>query len=324
MQAFNAEEYGGALLPDAIIGDWAGNSINCESGYCDAAAAAEYYTELNLHNVSMDFEEPAGTLFHSYYDEDPTADTRAVLYFRRMDTCDYWDYVNGRPGTEFTGEGQKGPQPLDTTADSQCYVFRACYETFFARFADDYSHFSNEIAVSIQSDGSLWWTYVSCYQPSLLPEEGPGLITARAQLYRPEACPGETPAACIATCPESVADAFDLCARQCVERCQNLTDAEGDGSDLLFLGLTGAAIIGIFVAPIAATALIVVAAWGYNAGWLHIIGFPKAPNDPPLLPPREPTAPSLDEKRSVESIEMSRSHTSLSHDKMRCGGTASV
>ena len=29
------------------------------------------------------------------------------------------------------------------------------------------SHYSNEIAVSVQEDGSLYWTYVSCYQVPL-------------------------------------------------------------------------------------------------------------------------------------------------------------
>jgi hypothetical protein len=48
---------------------------------------------------------------------------------------------------------------VDTSEDPQCYVFRACYSDFV--YPD---HYSNEIYASPQQDGSLYWTYVSCYQ----------------------------------------------------------------------------------------------------------------------------------------------------------------
>jgi hypothetical protein len=54
---------------------------------------------------------------------------------------------------------------VDTSDDPQCYVFRACYPNYIPNGALlSEAHYSNEIAVSPQRDGSLYWTYVSCYQ----------------------------------------------------------------------------------------------------------------------------------------------------------------
>jgi hypothetical protein len=54
---------------------------------------------------------------------------------------------------------------VDVSEDPQCYVFRACYPDYryvpggITGDADD--HYSNEIYVSPQQDGSLYVTYVS-------------------------------------------------------------------------------------------------------------------------------------------------------------------
>ena len=62
---------------------------------------------MTIDAVPMDFEEPAGTLKHINVDAVPTffGGSSATLYFRRMDTCTYFE---GEPGE--TQEGQP-PHP---------------------------------------------------------------------------------------------------------------------------------------------------------------------------------------------------------------------
>jgi hypothetical protein len=116
----------------------------------------------------MNFEEPAGTLTHKFYmDNGEVADMSGVVFFRRVDTCTFFAEYSLTQDTN--GDTQEGPNPADQSEDPQCYVFRSCYEDYStAAFLSD-SLWSNEIAVSVQKDGSLYWTYVSCYQVLLFP-----------------------------------------------------------------------------------------------------------------------------------------------------------
>jgi hypothetical protein len=142
---------------------WHSLSKSCP-GICDLENS--YSSKLDIASVPMNFEEPAGTLTHEFYGLDgEVIDMNGVLFFRRMDSC------NNFPGL-VTNETQVGPNPRD--ASQQCFVFRVCYEDFFPNegccfpgstvpiFYD--SQYSNEIYLSLQEDGSLYWTYVSCYQ----------------------------------------------------------------------------------------------------------------------------------------------------------------
>ena len=132
-------------------------------GECDPSDT--YSTQLTIDSVPMNFEQPAGTLTHKFYSDDgEVIDMSGVVFFRRMDTCTFFSENIWFQGN--TGVTQEGPNPADQSEDPQCYVFRSCYADYSFN-GDGYltdSLWSNEIAVSLQEDGSLYWTYVSCYQ----------------------------------------------------------------------------------------------------------------------------------------------------------------
>jgi hypothetical protein len=136
-------------------------------GACDLEDT--YSTQLRIDSVPMNFEEPAGTVTHDFYGTDgEVVGMSGVIFFRRMDTCNYYAGNLWFEGGA-TDETQVGPNPVDQSENPQCYVFRACYANYSPNgdgaLID--SHYSNEIAVSVQEDGSLYWTYVSCYQVPL-------------------------------------------------------------------------------------------------------------------------------------------------------------
>ncbi len=84
MEALNRNVYNGSLLPESIVGAWEGTSANCPYNGDDMTGCDfnnPYASTLTIEAVSMDFEEPSGTLKHTYFTDYPTLN--GVLYFRR-------------------------------------------------------------------------------------------------------------------------------------------------------------------------------------------------------------------------------------------------
>jgi hypothetical protein len=238
-------------------------------GLCSPSDGS-YDTTITLLSVPMNFEELAGFLTHDFYEGERSVP--APLFFRRVDTCSYFRHFENLEGgsTAPTDEGQEGPQPINSPEEeSGCYFFRMC--------SPDYeldTQYSNEIVLSIQDDGSLWWTYVGCYQPTFDARLGPGFITAQSRLYSNNVCPtGDIRTCRSQRCPSEdfAPEANTACGTDCARRCDFFPNTPvGERIASFVLPFVG---IGIFIAGFIA----------YRSFRDHMLE-----RDEPLLPEDEP------------------------------------
>jgi hypothetical protein len=79
------------------------------------------------------------------------------------------------------------------------------------------------------------------------PEDGPGVITSKAVLWREEDCPGGDTDSCVATCPGNEEAPTDDCVEECNAQCA-VSGRDGAGQNVNDSGLDGASIAGMVMA----------------------------------------------------------------------------
>lgn len=206
------DEYGpgtpNQALPGAMMGNFMAEAASFGNGHSD-----QYLINVNLQNDGMGWENFSGEVSYMYYVNNATVGT-GETYFRRVDDCaSFPQHYNGGDPTK----DLSGPDPVDDSRSPQCYFFRDCYHTkWIEGDRTNNRHHSNEISLSPQKDGTLYWAYVSCYEDRVGVDDGPGRITADGFL---SVCPRGSRTACVDGCRDDAEPAFSQCKQHCRDNC---------------------------------------------------------------------------------------------------------